>query len=174
MEERGSAEDARDGLGKDSDNGRGGEAQACDEGAAMVADTDLERLIDEVMEEDDLEDFMREEYAMEARLRDVEANSNEGSIIEAQDCDDYQLLKDLSLFHGKICAKGSKEARTFFLLKGEDVEVALRATSVDATTSKGQGKEISNGGYFSTLASIKSIEGKSDAPFLQFTTQLKN
>jgi len=49
------------GLGGDSDNGRGGEAQACDEDAAMVADTDLERLIDKLMEEDDLEGFMREE-----------------------------------------------------------------------------------------------------------------
>jgi len=65
------------------------------------------------------------------------------------------------LFHGKICVKGSKD-RTYFVLKGEDVGDALRAICVDATTSKGQGKDVSNGGYFSTLASIKSIEGNSD------------
>jgi len=125
---------------------------------------DLERLIDEVVEEDELEDFMREESAMKVRLRDVEADGEEGSTDEARDCD-FQVLKDLSLFHGKICVKGSKEDRTYFVLKGEDVEGALRAICVDTTTSKGQGKDMSNGGYFSTLASIKSIEGNSDADF---------
>jgi len=35
----------------------------------MVADTDLERLIDEVMEEDDLEDFMHEDNALEGKKK---------------------------------------------------------------------------------------------------------
>jgi len=32
---------------------------------------------------------MREENAMEARLRDVEVDGDEWSTIEARDCDDY-------------------------------------------------------------------------------------
>jgi len=165
MEERGSEEDAGEGLGRDTANGQRKGAQECDEDAAMVADTDLERLMDEVVEEGDLEDFMRAESAMEARLRDVEADGEEENTDEARDCNDFQFLKDLSLFHGKIWVKGSKGDRPFFVFKREDVVGALRATCVDTTTSKGQGKDMSKGGYFSTLASIKSIEGNFDADF---------
>jgi len=53
--------------------------------------------------------------------------------------------------------EGIERRSTYFVLKGEDVGDALRAIWVDATTSKGQGKDVSNGGYFSTLASIKSM-----------------
>jgi len=156
MEELGHAGEAWEGGGESAGWSQG--PGVFDEGFARVTNKDLERFIDEVVQEDAMEDFMRDENAMEAGLRD-----DTGA--EDEDCDDFKLLVDLSLFHGRIRVQGCREPRTFFVLKGEDVDGVLKAIGVDTTMSIGQRKVVSNGGLFSTLLTIQSIERRSGTEF---------